>query len=175
MISNSMQCPQVKCRHCHRELPMTEVRQHQQLCPEISSSYSLDGLVLLSYKIDGVWSRRLKFDYTVVLSYGPQIAIYKYCGYTNNNCIIHFSILLTIKLTCLFSHSFLNMDEDDDDDLDDLVRNSTVFYWTEVKIIYINSYSIIGRGYFSGVKSIWLTTFCIPLVSIYTCKNLTSL
>jgi hypothetical protein len=46
------------------------------------------------------------------------------------------------------------MDEDDDDDLDDLVRNSTVFYWTEVKIIYINSYSIIGRGYCSGVKSI---------------------
>jgi hypothetical protein len=107
----------------------------------------------------------------LLLSYGPQIAIYKYCGYTNNNCIIHFSILLTIKLTCLFSHSFLNMDEDDDDDL---VRKSTVFYWTEVKIIYINSYSIIGRGYFSGVKSIWLTTFCIPLVSIYTCKNLTS-
>ena len=87
------------------------------------------------------------------LSYGPQIAIYKYCGYTNNTCIIHFSILLTpAYLTCLFSHSFLNMDEDDD--LDDLVRNSTVFYWTEVKIIYINSYSIIGRGYFSGVKSI---------------------
>ncbi|CAB4032595.1 Hypothetical predicted protein [Paramuricea clavata] len=45
MLSNSVQCPQVKCRHCHQELPMTEVRQHQQLCPEISSSYSLDGFL----------------------------------------------------------------------------------------------------------------------------------
>ena len=40
-----VQCPKVKCIHCEVELAMTEVREHQQVCPEMPcSDYTIDRL-----------------------------------------------------------------------------------------------------------------------------------